>query len=247
MKKILLFVFVILVTCIILFLFFDDSLIAKLSFMASVLSLIVAKIALYLQIKTDKDLKRIESNIEKTENGIQKLSEIQDKISFETEKNRLMDATKDSAVSKKNKKDIEEGIIRIFTESMFIISIEKDKREYHCEIHFIKESSKLYALPKMFYPFDRVHSFPFFCVSVSKVYLFKEESDIHLEKNLLSNFGIQPGKYYLHYHLSLSDKTQTGWHIAKRYPITQGLKFIFFYTSYGGNTGPSADEFCKSH
>ena len=190
MKKILLFLFtfILIVGIVLLFFLSDDAVISKLSFIASILSLIVAGVALYLQTKTDKELKQTESNIKKIKSIIQKLSEIQDKIAFETEKNKLMDATKDSAVSKKNKKDIEEGIIRIFTESMFIISIEKDKREYHCEIHFIKESNKLYALPKMFYPFDRVHSFPCFCVSVSKVYLFKKEPDTHLEKKSLIKF-----------------------------------------------------------
>ena len=213
----------------------------------SIISLYVAWKAYVLQKKSDKDLKRIEDNIDTLENNTQKLSETQDKIAFETEKNRLISATKDVAVPLDNKKEIEDGIIHIFTESRFIISIEDEsKREYHCVITFIKEINKLYSFPKMYYLFNKIHNFPFFCVHVDKVYLYKKEIDPSLKKTLLSNFKIKTGYYYLHYHLGLSNNNETGWYIAKRYPITQGLKFIFVYTVYDGEAGISADKFCKN-
>lgn len=222
------------------------SIIGVISFISAIIALIVAWMAYQLQKKSDKDIQRIEKDIGRLENSAQSISEIQDKLAFETEKNRLMDATKDIAVSKENKKDIEDGIIHIFNNQMFIISIkDQSNREYHCVITFIRESNKPYALPKMYYPFNQIHSFPYFCIYVTKVYLFKTEPDSVLNKKLISEFKIQKGNYYLHYHLSLSDKNKTGWYIAKRYPITQGLKFIFSYTVYEAEKGISADDFCK--
>ena len=241
MKNLLFYLIIIsFIVIIVIFFIFDTEIVAHLSLLASVFSLIVAGIAIHLQQKSDTVLTQIENNIDRIEH-------IQDKVIFEMEKNRLMNATKDPVLSEINKKDIEDGTFYIFTEPRFIISIkDKDKREYHCSIVFIKENNKPYALPKMFHPFDRLHSFPYFCVSVSEVYLFKEESNPLMKQKLLSSFKIQTGKYYLTYHFNCSNKSQSGWYITKHYPISEGSKFVFSYTSYGGGAGPSADKFCNN-
>ena len=79
MKKIILFLFII-TTIVVSFgwvLIFSDNIIELLSFVASIFALIVAGIALYLQIKTDKDLKLMDKNINKMEINTQDISKTQ--------------------------------------------------------------------------------------------------------------------------------------------------------------------------
>ena len=215
------------------------SIIAILSLVASLVSLIVAILAFRLQQKSDEDLKRIEGNIDKMENNVKGISKIQDKLAFEEEKNRLMNLFNDMELSKKNKKDIKNGVRNIFKEKEYKINfIENNQINYKagCKITFTKESEKEYALPKVFYPDHKIHEFPFFCVHVSEV---KNQPKI-----------ISESCYYLTYHVSTTPELR-GWYISKECssggpPQKNRFKIIFFGHSYIGGANPSADQFCHN-
>ena len=205
----------------------------------SLISLYVAFKAYKLQKKSDKDLKRIEGNIDRMEKNVKEISKIQDKLGFEAEKNRLMNLFNDMELSKKNKKDIKNGVNNIFKKKEYKINfIENNQINYKagCKITFIKESEKGYALPKVFYPDHEIHSFPFFCVHVSEV---QNQPKI-----------ISESCYYLTYHVSTTPELR-GWYISKECssvgpPQENRFKIIFSIYSYRGGANPSADQFCHN-
>ena len=205
----------------------------------SLTSLYVAFKAYKLQKKSDEDLKRIEGNIDRMENDVKGISKIQDKLAFEEERNRLMNFFNDTDLSKENKEDIKNGVKNIFKEKEYKINfIENNQINYTagCKITFTKESEKEYALPKVFYPDRRIHSFPFFCVHVSEV---QNQPKI-----------ISESCYYLTYHVSTTPELR-GWYISKECssvgpPQKNRFKIIFSIYSYIGGANPSADQFCHN-
>ena len=216
--------------------------ISIISIVASVLALIVALIALYLQIKSNETLKRIKKNINKMEENVQKISEIQEiqnKVAFEIEKKRLINFPLISfpSLSEENIIFFKDNINTIFYEHKCDLSIIEDKTESICSFAFIKEGNKpkLYALPKIFYLFDKKQDTPYFCVQA-------------LEGN--ETIGIQQGEYYyLSYDFDLSDK-QIVWYLGKKAPMFKGSpdqKFKVSLSSMSGDGGdiPSANDFCK--
>ncbi len=211
----------------------------KLSLIASVLSLIVAGIALYLQIRSDKNLKRVEDNTDKLSGNVNKLfsevaeiSNIQNKIQFEVEKNRLMNWAKIS-LPEKDQQDFRNDIHNIFHENCYTLSTEKLK--YSFQVSFIKERGGRFSLPKMAYPFGRTGGFPYFCIKVIKLCDTQDK-----------NSPVKEGEYYyLTYHFH--DKN---WYIGKKYPIFgnrffKEIKIIFFGIHYSGRGLSSAEIFAK--
>ena len=148
-----------------------DFIIGILSFIASIVALCVAWRAYKLQKKSDKDLQQIENNMNQLEQSVQNISEIQDKLAFETEKNRLKNIV-NTNIPENEKKELNSGIDHIFDETKFkVVFINENKQQTNgnCKIRFIKENEKPHALPKVHYPFNRIHDFPYFCVEVSEV------------------------------------------------------------------------------
>ena len=183
--------------------------------------------------------KMVQNDVNKMEENVQKISEIQDQIAFETEKNRLINSPIIfyPPLSEKNISLFKYHIITIFYEKKYDLSIEdKDETWPVCSFKFIKKSSKLYALPKIFYLFDKTHETPYFCVQA-------------LEGN--KTVSIQQGEYYyLSYDFDLSNK-QIVWYLGKKAPMFKNspdnkFKVNFSGTSDDGGIIPSANEFCKN-
>ncbi len=180
--------------------------------------------------------KMVQNDVNKMEENVQKISEIQNKIALETEKNRLINFAQHSSLPEENKRFFRSNIKSIFHESKYNFrQIDQDNNTLdYFTIIFIRKNN---GLPKVFYPFGRVHEFPYFCVHVidKKPSLENGDSGVQLD---------------LHYYLSydFSDKT---WRIAEQYPIegshmNKSFKIIFSGTNYIGKGGPSAEEFCKN-
>lgn len=185
--------------------------------------------------------KNVKDNIDKMENNIQKISEIQklqEKVVFETEKNRLINFAQHSSLSEQDKKFFKSNIMSIFHEPKYSFSqMDQDnKMSNSFEVIFIKNSNS--RLPKMFYPFGRGRDFPYFCVRVIEKYppVKKNESnEVQIDSH-----------YYLSY--DFSDKN---WRLSEGYPIEgsvirKSFKVIFSGTNFVGNPGPPAEEFCKN-
>ena len=149
-----------------------------LSFIASIVALFVACRAYRLQKKADRDLNRIEDNMNRMEASIQQI----DKILFEVEKNHLASLLPEEE---------RECINTIFYEKKYDF-IEKDGSQWSdgFTVKFIKESN---GLPKMNYPFSRTGDFPYFCV-----YVTEKDSDCKSKIQLKTY-------YYLSY--SYADKS----------------------------------------
>ena len=181
----------------------------------------------------------VQHNINKIEENVQKISEIQEiqnKVAFETEKNRLINFAQHSFLPEENKQFLRNNIISIFHELKYNFS-SKDKNNKALDYFTVSFIRKNNGLPKMFHPFGRVHVFPYFCICVIDKHSSSEDK----------NSGVQLG---LHYYLSydFSDRT---WRIAEQYPIegshiNKSFKVIFSGPNYIGKGGPSAEEFCKN-
>ena len=194
------------------------SVIEILSFIAAFVALFVACRAYRLQKKSDKDLNRIEGNMNRMEASIQQI----DKILFEVEKNHLASLLPEEE---------RECINTIFYEKKYdFIETPPDKDGSQWSggftVKFIKESN---GLPKMNYPFSRTGDFPYFCV-----YVVERDRD-YKGKIQLKTY------YYLSY--SYADKA---WYMAEKYPIHKGFRVIFAEITFGGQGLPLASEFCKN-
>ncbi len=207
-----------------------------LSLIASVFAVIVAIIVLYLQKQSDKNLKRVENNTDKLSSEVQKISDIQNQIKFETEKNRLMSFFQ--SLTEEDKKYFKSDIHKIFYEGSYKFQTTENSKittkSNNFKVSFIKESSTQFALPKMAYPFSRTGDFPYFCVQVIKI----------CSQN--NNIPIKEGEYYYLTYL-FNDKN---WYMNKNYPIdgnpfSQKIEVIFAGTNFSGKGLPSADKFCK--
>lgn len=124
------------------------------SLIASFCAGIVALIALYLQIKSNEDLKRIKKNINKMEDNVKKISEVQNRLSFLSERNRLLERL--------NHPEYRKGIQSIFNlydGDTAIIVVKINKEEYLCKVTFIKHNTSKYAFPKGFYESEFLTSF----------------------------------------------------------------------------------------
>lgn len=188
---------------------------------------------------------KIQSNINTQENSVQKISGIQDKIAFETEKNRLTQMIHRAHASEEDEKKWKQGITLIFEEKELNIQAIKNQNNkevnFQCTIVFIKNNKSMYALPKMFHPFNQIHDFPYFCVLVKESMFIKNNPDI----------GIQIGTYYfLHYHLNSSNNEKKGWYLSKSYigpVIHNSFKVRIISISPEPQWGdPSADDVCKN-
>ena len=209
-----------------------------LSLIAAIIALYISVIALDLQKKTDKDLERIESNIERVESNIQKvesniqkldntiqsISEIQNKLTFESEKNRLINFPnkKMKRFRSVNKELFKCSINNIFYKKEAIIPIidQKTKQEdCSVKVRFIKKNKKPYALPKILYPKGKTEGFPYF-----KIYVSKNGESAFKKKKACKN-RVRPGEYNLGY-LFLKNHTEKSqnWYIKKHLPLENGFK-----------------------
>ena len=198
---------------------FVTSGIGILSFISAVAAFFIACRAYKLQQKSDDDLNRVESNIDRMENSIKQI----DKVLFEIERNRLA-----SYLPKEDQEDIH----KIFYEDKYTFQERNDNDSLGSFIvRFIREKNDL---PKMNYPFSRTGDFPYFCV-----YVIETESGYKGK--------IQSGTYYyLSYdYKSKSWYMAERWPIEGS-RMHKGFKVIFAGTSYGGKGLPLASEFCKN-
>ena len=219
-----------------------ERIVTYIALIVSVVSLIVACFAYRLQKKADQDLKRVEVNIARSEDNINQISQVQDKIAFETEKNRLMFYVENATLPNEVKKNIKIDINHIFNEKKFRFSLESKKESQTTfdttdttdtiEVSFIKESTKPYALPKMTYPFQRIHDFPYFCVQIIKGN---------------EGYKIFEGEFY---YLTYYFRDPVSWCIGQGNPIDSkeynktNIEFVGYHFNSEG--GLPADEFCKS-
>ena len=207
-----------------------NSVIGVLSFISAIVALFVAYCAYKLQQKSNKDLNRIEDNINQMRQNVKQIN----KIIFEIEKNRLA-----SYWSKEHEKVDQKDIHTIFYENQYRFNEVSPDKEYNplgsFTVKFIKEQN---GLPKMNYPFSRPGDFPYFCV-----YVIKKDSDYKGE--------IRSDKYY-YLSLSCDNKNESlSWYMAEKYPIDgcrthKGFKIIFEGTSFSGEGLPPASDFCKN-
>ena len=209
------------------------SIIGVISFISAIIALIVAWMAYQLQKKSDKDIQRIEKDIGRLEKSAQSISETQDKLAFETEKNRLINISENLNVSGEDKSKLKSGIMCIFYNEEYKLRFIKNDQSIDatCKIDFIKESMKEYALPKRFYPYDRKQDFPYCYVYVT---------------NIRNKNDVEKGYYYLSYEaiLKKDNSREVKWYIAKKYPISNGFE-IDFWQAHHKSRGDTADDFCK--
>ena len=201
-----------------------------LSLIASVRSFYISNKALNLQKEADKNLKRLEKDINE-------MKEIQHEFKFELEKNRLINFMKHSNVSEESINfHLLKDISHIFDEKDYLIQIIKNpsgsEDETLYKVLFIKESVNPYALPKMFYSFNRKQTFPIFCIQII------ESPSVNI-------------KIGSHYYLSY-DFIKKAWWIAKKFTmIPEEASQLRFYIKFKGTIFsqigdfPTADEFCK--
>ena len=183
---------------------------------------------------------KLENDVNEMDSSVQKISEIQDKIAFETEKSRLMNFFSYS-LSEEKKQFFRGNIKTIFHERIYRFRADKigNSLGYSFTVKFIKESVKQYAIPKRCYPFLRDGRFPYFCVQV-----IKKDQNPQVNQN-----RIELHKYYYLSYICFPDSAkQTGWYMAEEYPVENsqtGFKVVFSGTSYSGGGLPLASVSCK--
>ncbi len=123
------------------------------------------------------------------------------------------------------------GVCRLFEEKEYSMQIIKEGTNYNRQgnfrAKFIKQNNQL---PKMYFPFERIHDFPYFCIQV-----IKADEDEKLVKND-------------YYYLSCTGKN---WWVGKDFHLDSppshkapSYKVCFIGINFGSTT-QSADDFCK--